>query len=119
MSHDLKFWLKVGLFSILFFAILGYSYYKTKDIISGVRLITHGIEDGETTTDPFIELFGEAKRSVYINVNGREIFIDSDGQFSDQLILLPGYNIITIQALDKFGKEVRKVFSLVYKGNDK
>ena len=112
MQRDFKFWLKIVLLMMLFIVLFGYSYYKTKDLILGVRLIVEGIENGETVSRSEVELSGEASRAIFLSINGREIFIDQDGKFKDSLILLPGYNIITVQARDKFGKEKKKVFEV-------
>ena len=110
MRRDLKFILKTGLLVILFLGILSYSYYKTRGLLWGVKLTVLGIENGETLSNASMELSGEASRAIFLSVNGREIFIDQDANFKDSLILLPGYNIITIQARDKFGKEKRREF---------
>lgn len=115
MHHDIKFWLKVGALALLFIVILGYSYYKTKDLLRGIRLTVLGIEDGETVNSSFLALQGKAKNAVYVSINDREIVINPEGVFGDSLILSPGYNIITIKARDKFGKEKTKVYQIVYK----
>jgi len=112
MNYTFKFLLKVILIGVLFVFIIGYSYYKTKDLIGGVKLTVAGIEHGETVSNPLIELSGTARRAIHVRINGREIFIDSEGIFRDSLLLLPGYNIITIEAQNKFGKEVQKTFEV-------
>ena len=113
MKYSLKFWLKIGLLTILFVVILVYSYYKTKDLFRGIKLTTIGIEDGKTVSNSLLELQGKARNAVYLSVNDREIFINTEGVFNDSLILSPGYNIITIKAQDKFGKEKEEVFRVI------
>ena len=46
------------------------------------------------------------------------LVIDTDGNFIDGIVLLNGYNIITIKAEDKFGREVVRVLELVFKTNE-
>jgi len=115
MRHDFKFWLKMGGLVLLFAVILGYSYFKTKDLFKGVRLTVEGLTDGETIDNSFLKISGTAKKAVYVSINDREIFIDSNGVFNDSLILIPGYNIIEIKARGRFGKEKKKVYQIVYK----
>ena len=115
MSRDLKFWLKSGVLIVFFVIILGYSYYKTKDLFRGVRLEVEGIENGEIISSPDVILTGYAKNAVYVSINDREIFISQEGAFNETLILSSGYNIITITSRDKFGKEKEKIFEVTLK----
>jgi hypothetical protein len=39
-------------------------------------------------------------------LNGRAIFTDTGGNFSEDLLLAPGLNRIRLEAKDKFGKQV-------------
>jgi hypothetical protein len=47
-------------------------------------------------------------------LNDRQIFVDKDGTFNEELLLSPGYNVWTIQAKDKFGRIVTKKIELVF-----
>ncbi|MBL4865078.1 MAG: hypothetical protein JKY67_01725 [Pseudomonadales bacterium] len=113
MSYNFKNILKISALVILFASIIGFSYFKTKDLFFGVTLEVEGIVNGESRSEQLLEFNGTAQRAVKIHVNGREIFIDTEGTFNDSLILLPGYNIITIEAIDKFGKKTKNIYEIV------
>jgi Glucodextranase, domain B len=110
MHDTLKSKLKITGLAILFMIILGYTWYRTKDLIVGVRLHVSGIVDYESRTDPHITLSGNALHATKLLINGRTIFITKGGDFTEDLLLLPGYNIIEVQATDKFGKSKEQVF---------
>ena len=48
-------------------------------------------------------------------MNDRQMFTDEEGEFSEKLLLSYGYNIITVKAKDRFGRETKKTLELIYK----
>jgi len=84
---------------------------KTSFLFNGVQ-IEANIEHNDST--PLAKVQGKAKNATYISLNGREIFIDKDGSFSEPIALIPGFSVITIDTQDKFGKSKEKKFQVVY-----
>ncbi|MDQ5953112.1 MAG: hypothetical protein QG551_340 [Patescibacteria group bacterium] len=84
-----------------------------KTISMGVDLVVENIENGGVYTEGVIELKGNAKRAKVLEINGREITINQNGDFTDFLVLSPGYNIITVSAEDKFGKITKETFEVM------
>ena len=113
MHKSLKRILSISLPALLFIIILGYTYYKTKDLIMGVALKIEGISDGQSFVDPLIKISGSAKNAVLLSIDDREIFIDKEAKFEEKVLLLPGYNILTVKAEDKFGKKIQKNYQLI------
>ncbi len=111
MRDNTKTHIKIGLVVALFLTIGLYSYFKTKSLFQGVDLQVTGLYDGKAST-PLVHIHGVAKNATYIAINDRPIFIESDGDYTESLLLLPGYNIITIQARDKFNNQSEKVYKL-------
>ncbi|MEZ4102956.1 MAG: hypothetical protein R3B55_00020 [Candidatus Paceibacterota bacterium] len=92
----------------MFYAIL-----NTRLISRGINLSINGVENGKIYEDGVLAINGNAKRAKHVLINGREISLDQEGEFKYFLVLLPGYNIVTISAEDKFGKETKKTFDIV------
>ncbi len=92
-----------------------YAILNTRLISQGIDLSINGIENGKIYEEGTLEITGNAKRAKHVLVNGREINLNQEGTFTDFLVLLPGYNIITISAEDKFGKITKKTFDIVRK----
>jgi len=71
---------------------------------------------GEITTvsDELIEIRGTVKNVVEITLDGRLIFIDSDGNFVEKLLLADGLNSFSFKAKDKFGRKTSEVLNVVY-----
>lgn len=102
------------IFGFFSFIVL-YAILNTRLISQGIDLSINGIENGKIYEEGTLEIMGNAKRAKHILVNGREININQEGVFNDVLVLLPGYNIITISAEDKFGKITKKTFDIIRK----
>jgi hypothetical protein len=94
--------------------IAGYGIFQAQKIIKGPQIAIQFPINGQTVTESDIDIEGIAKNISAITLNDRTIYIDESGNFSEKLMLYPGYNIIKLQAEDKFGATVEKKLELVY-----
>ncbi len=93
--------------------VLGLVFYDTKDLIVGAPLSVVTASDGATVANSFLPISGNAHHASALQINGRTVALDKNGSFSDGALLSPGYNIVEVTTVDRFGKEKRKVFHLV------
>jgi hypothetical protein len=114
MNSDAKKILKISSLSIFFLFIIVYAFFTSKDLIFGVKITNVNIVDGAKVTENALEIKGNARNAINLTLNGREISIDKDGNFNETIILLPGYNIVTIKAKDKFGHIDEKNYKLMF-----
>lgn len=96
---------------MLFSAIGVFAYMKTAFLFEGVQLKA-SIEKNSSSSLATIK--GVAKNATHISLNGREIYIDKNGSFSEPIALIPGFSVVTIDTQDKFGKSKEKKFQLIY-----
>lgn len=115
LTKSFKYALKIGFSGLLFLIIIGYAFYRTKDLILGVKLEVSGIKDNSSYSSPLINISGRAKNASFVSLSGKEIYIDKDGYWNDKLLLMSGYNIITIEVKDKFGHQTRKNYQVFLK----
>ncbi|MCF7834021.1 MAG: hypothetical protein K9L98_01295 [Candidatus Pacebacteria bacterium] len=114
MDTDAKKILKFSFLGVFFIFIIVFSFFKTKDLIFGVKISGVNIVDGSTIKDSVLKLTGNAKNASKLVLNGREIYIEKDGNFNETIALLSGYNRVHIQAEDKFGNRDEKNYQLIY-----
>lgn len=114
---SIKNYLRIGLFTGLFAFIIIYSIFQTKAIAKGADVTINGIENGQIFKDSFVELQGVAVHANHLSINGKELVIDEKNNFTDELVLSPGYNIITVEAKDRFDKKTKKVYEVFYDEN--
>lgn len=110
-NRGIKWWLSAISCMAFFLVIAIFAYNKVQFIVRGVEIKADIKKDNNSA---LVEVAGNAKNSTYISLNGREIFIDKEGNFSEKVGLLPGLSIISIEARDKLGKEDIKKFEIVY-----
>ena len=98
-------------------SIFYYAYYQSRGIISGPQIHVVSPENGTTVTDPLLHINGTTQRAKALTLDGREIFIDLEGKFGEELLLAPGYNIIELAARDADGHDTKQTLEVVYSGD--
>ncbi len=91
-----------------------YAYYQSRAIIAGPQIFITEPQHGATATSSLLIIRGVAIHTTEITLQGRPIFIDLQGNFSEELLLADGYNIIELTAKDTQGRQVKKVLELTY-----
>jgi hypothetical protein len=113
ITQDGKTVIKIALGVCLVLLVLGYIYYQSRNLINGPQITIAEPLNGSTVADPLVAIQGIAKNISYITLNDRQIYVDKDGAFKEELLLSPGYNLWKIEAKDKFGRVVSKRIELV------
>jgi hypothetical protein len=118
MTQNVKKIIKFAAISLFFIFIIIYAFFRSKELIFGVKIKNVNIMDNSMVTENVIKVTGNAKNAINLTLNDREISIDQGGNFEETIALLPGYNIISIKAEDKFGNNDEKNYKLIYKNNE-
>jgi len=112
-SKNIKWWIGLVSCTMLFVFIGGFAFMKMEFIFKGVQIEANINRDNSSIA----EIKGNAKNATHISLNGREIFINKEGFFTEPIALLPGFSVMTLEAQDKFGNRAEKKFEVVYKEN--
>lgn len=110
MTKDVKKILKIASLAVFSLILIIYALFRSSDLIFGVKIKNVNLK----TEERIIKITGNAKNAVNLSLNGREISVDERGNFSETVALLPGYNIVSLQALDKFENRDEKSYQLIY-----
>ncbi|OHB09807.1 MAG: hypothetical protein A3H52_00380 [Candidatus Zambryskibacteria bacterium RIFCSPLOWO2_02_FULL_39_26] len=95
--------------------IVGYSIFQAWKLISGPIIDIYTPQNGATYSQTLIEIEGRARNISYLNLNDRPIFTNKNGYFKEKLLLSPGYNIIKLDAKDKFKNYTKKRLEIILK----
>ena len=114
-NKNIKWWIGTISCTTLFGVIVIFAYAKMNFLIHGVQI---SASINKTNSSPVAIITGKAPNATYLSLNGREIFVDTDGSFAEKVVLLPGLGVITLTAQDKFGKTADKEFQIVYQQNN-
>ncbi len=107
----IRIWLAVIFFSL----VGGYAYSTSHDFLAGPTINLRDPAADALLTNDQIVVAGTAERIAKLYLNGRQIFTDELGNFTETIILQTGYNQLEIRAIDKFGRETKVNRSLVLK----
>jgi hypothetical protein len=115
-NKNMKWWVGTVSCTTLFIVIAVFAYMKMGFMLRGVEILASINHNDDS---PLVEVKGNARNAIYLSLNGREIYIDKDGTFTEPVALLPGLSVVTLDAQDKFGKTFEKKFEVVYEETTK
>ncbi|OHB09647.1 MAG: hypothetical protein A3G05_00745 [Candidatus Zambryskibacteria bacterium RIFCSPLOWO2_12_FULL_45_14] len=104
---------KTSLLIVLFVVLAVYALYQARALLVGPRVWITSPEDGERVSTPLIVMEGQSRNIAWISLNGRQIFTDEEGRWSEKLIVSEGTSIMTVEASDRFGRETKKSIRIV------
>jgi hypothetical protein len=107
----MKFWIALCAIAI----VLGYGAFRSKDFIEGPELSLLSPLNGALVSDALIEIRGNAQNISFLTLNDDKIFTDEAGDFTERVLLSYGYNVMTLKAKDRFGRETVEKLELIYK----
>ena len=97
MNFETKKTVKYSILILFFILIIAYAFFTSYDFLFGIKIKNVNLTDGTKTTEPIINITGNAKNAINLELNGRDISIDQKGNFNETIALLLGYNIINIK----------------------
>lgn len=99
---------------ILLLVITGiFGLYQMRHLIRGPTLVVAAPTNGETVAESLVVVTGVASRINRLTLDDRPISTDSTGHFAEPLLVSYGYNIIKLEASDRFGRHVVKILEIV------
>ncbi|MEI7564042.1 MAG: hypothetical protein WCJ39_10905, partial [bacterium] len=98
--------IKISSIILIVLIIVGYALFESHSLIKGPEIIIIDPVPGSLISTSSVTIIGKALRIQDISLNGRPILIDQEGNFSETLLLSPGYNISLFYAKDKFNRTI-------------
>jgi hypothetical protein len=96
--------------------IVSYAVFNSRFLIDGPSIEIYDLVDGQIIEEDIVHVRGNVKNISFISLNGRQIFINEQGEFDEELLLTNRLNPIEIYAKDKFDKEVIEKLILIHRG---
>ncbi len=101
--------------------IVGYSVFALDGFIRGPRIeiaTPESVHGGGiryfsyATTEAAVLVSGRVIHANMLFINGAEIPRNLEGNFSESLLLAPGYNILSVEAKDRYGRATEKTIEI-------
>jgi hypothetical protein len=106
-----KFWMIFSAIGI----VVGYGIFRAKDLMAGPELAITYPANGTVATTSLVDIKGVAKNISFLTLNDDKIYTDEAGIFEQKLLLSYGYNVMTVEAKDRFGRVRKETLQLMYK----
>jgi hypothetical protein len=113
--RDIKRLLKILAVVFVVLTLIIYAGFRAKNLFLGPQLEITSPTDGQVVDQSLVEISGTARNISFLKLNDAKIFTDENGLFKYKLLLSYGYNIISVEADDRFGRVVKKNIRLIYK----
>lgn len=107
--------IRISLLSLALAVVVLYGSYEFRNYFAGPSITITTPLPG-VSEEQMLDIKGETRSIAHITLNGRPIFVDETGAFTETVVLLPGHNTMTIRAEDRFGNETEVVREVVYAG---
>lgn len=83
---------------------LGYIVNEIGSVLAPPYLILNEPDSDQTVNSNSIVVSGKAEPGAEVSINNQPVLTDSSGQFTENLLLSPGLNIIEVTEKNKFNK---------------
>lgn len=100
----------LGLLGVVFTFFIGTKIYP---LVHGPDIQVATITNGAKITTPMIQLSGVARFTKDLVVNGAPLATAPDGSFDENILLNPGYNVVTMEGRDRFGNRHVDNYTLI------
>lgn len=84
--------------------LLGYGIFEARRIIEGPEITILSPTNGSATSSDIVTISGTAQNISFLTINDAPAYTDSEGHFEETLSPPVGYTVITVAAVDRFGR---------------
>jgi len=92
---------------VLLITLSLYGIFQARNLLLGpIITINTPVEEYVSLETAHLTLSGTTRNISNISLNDSPIFITEEGTFSEELVLPPGYTIMTLSGSDRFGRSV-------------
>lgn len=92
-------------------AIVGYGLFEARRLIEGPDIAIQSPADGSATSSPLVTVVGTAQNISFLTINDAPSYTDEEGRFVYRFSPPPGYTVVTVGAVDRFGRRASKSIS--------
>jgi len=114
-TYNLHSVLRFLFYTIIASLVVYYAYYQSRDLLAGPYIAFEEPLNGSVVDESIVTVTGKVERIAFLNLNGRQIFVDENGKFEEKLALLPGHNIMRLRATDRFVRVTTEELYLTYR----
>jgi len=90
----------------------GYGLFEARRLIEGPVITIDSPRDGSATSSMGVIISGTALNISFLTINDQTFYTDKAGHFAELLSIPPGFTVLTVRAVDRFGRRTAKSVSI-------
>lgn len=103
---------RLSLTTLLVLAVViligSYGLFEARRIIEGPEIVITSPADGSATSSMGVVISGIAQNISFLTINDKPSYTDKAGNFTETLSIPPGFTVLTVRAVDRFGRRTAK-----------
>lgn len=111
---ELKSVVTYSLAAVVSVLVVGYILFQARFLVIGPQIVLTK-ELPAVANERTVTLVGRTANITNLTLNGRTIYTDEQGTFTESLVLENGYTIMVLRAHDRFGRERTLERTVVYR----
>lgn len=92
--------------------IAGYGVFEARRLIAGPQISIISPKNSSATSSTAVVVQGYAHNVSFLTINDKPAFTDESGAFAFMVSPPPGYTVLTVAAVDRFGRRAQESVSL-------
>jgi hypothetical protein len=87
--------------------VLLYGLFEARKMLEGPEITITSPMPGSATSTSLVVIEGTAQNIAFLTINDAPAYTDEQGRFTEAFSPPPGYTVVTVAAVDRFGRRAR------------
>ncbi len=96
---------------LVVFIVISYGLFEARKLLEGPYITIESPQDGSATSTSLITVVGTAQNIAFLTINDAPSYTDEAGKFVYRYSPPAGYTVLTVGAVDRFGRRASKSIS--------
>ncbi len=92
--------------------ISGYGLFEARKLIDGPDIVIESPANNSATSTTAVTITGTAQNISFLTINDAPSYTDESGKFVYRFSPPAGYTVVTVAAVDRFGRRASKQVSI-------
>src|SRR3989338_8976087 len=104
--------MKRVLIVLVVLVVISYGLFEARKLIEGPEITILSPADGSATSSAAVVVSGTAQNIAFLTINDAPAYTDEAGTFVYRFSPPAGYTVVTVAAVDRFGRKASKSVSI-------
>src|SRR3990167_1251841 len=93
---------------LVVFIVLSYGLFEARKLLEGPEITIDFPADGSATSTTAVTVVGAAQNIAFLTINDAPSYTNEEGVFVCRFSPPTGYTVVTVAAVDRFGRRASK-----------